>query len=357
MTVLDEENVGLRKLIANTGVTFDALSRNAGQLRALVTTGEQVFSATARQNRALAQTIQIFPTFLDESKATLGRLRTFALDTDPLVRDLRPVAHDLVPTLRATRQLAPDLKRFFVNLGPLIDASKRGLPALRDILRGAQPLLGQLGPFLSQLNPILQWIEYNQAITSNFMSAGITGIADTTTATGGGVGHYLRQFGPMGPDTVALSPTRQDFTRGNSYPYGANLSIPEMGKFLIIPNHDCNNAGGRDSPQRRARGRALGVLRGAGGARSAAGHAAGRQAGRLQQVATPRRQRGGAPRCAGRRAGSRPSRRSPSISSASSEPSGAKASIQLRWTPDTRASASGASRSSMRTSPPSAMRT
>jgi virulence factor Mce-like protein len=248
MTVLDEENVGLRKLIANTGVTFDALSRNAGQLRALVTTGEQVFSATARQNRALAQTIQIFPTFLDESKATLGRLRTFALDTDPLVRDLRPVAHDLVPTLRATRQLAPDLKRFFVNLGPLIDASKRGLPALRDILRGAQPLLGQLGPFLSQLNPILQWIEYNQAITSNFMSAGITGIADTTTATGGGVGHYLRQFGPTGPDTVALSPTRQDFTRGNSYPYGANLSIPEMGKFLIIPNHDCNNAGGETLP-------------------------------------------------------------------------------------------------------------
>jgi ABC-type transporter Mla subunit MlaD len=164
------------------------------------------------------------------------------------VRDLRPVAHDLVPTLRATRQLAPDLKRFFLNLNPLIDASKRGLPALRDILRGAQPLLGQLGPFLSQLNPILQWIEYNQAITSNFMSAGITGIGDTTTATGGGVGHYLRQFGPMGPDTVALSPTRQDFTRGNSYPYGANLSIPEMGKFLIIPNHDCNNAGGEVMP-------------------------------------------------------------------------------------------------------------
>ena len=81
MTVLDEENVGLRKLIANTGVTFDALSRNAGQLRALVTTGEQVFSATARQNRALAQTIQIFPTFLDESKATLARARSRSTPT------------------------------------------------------------------------------------------------------------------------------------------------------------------------------------------------------------------------------------------------------------------------------------
>jgi phospholipid/cholesterol/gamma-HCH transport system substrate-binding protein len=248
MTLLDQENVGLRQLISNTGVVFNALSRNEGQLRNLVTSGESVFSATARQNKALAETFRIFPTFLDESKATMARLRTFALDTDPLIRDLRPVARDLVPTLRATRKLAPDLRRFFVNLNPLIDASKRGLPALRDVLKGLDPLLVQLGPFLEQLNPILRWIEYNQPITSNFISAGITGVADTTTATGGGVGHYLRQFGPTGPDTVALSPTRQKFTRGNSYPYGANLAIPEMGKFLIIPSHDCDNAGGEVPP-------------------------------------------------------------------------------------------------------------
>jgi phospholipid/cholesterol/gamma-HCH transport system substrate-binding protein len=249
MTVLDQENVGLRQLISNTGVVFNALSRDTGQLRNLVTTGEQVFSATASQNRALAQTFQIFPTFLDESKATLARLRTFALDTDPLIKDLRPATRDLVPTLRATRKLAPDLRRFFVNLGPLIDASKRGLPALRDILNGLDPTLGQLGPFLEQLNPILQWIEYNQPITSNFFSAGITGLTDTTTAISGGTGHYLRQFGPTGPDTVALSPTRQSFVRGTSYPYGANLAIPEMGKFLIIPNHDCANAGGETLPK------------------------------------------------------------------------------------------------------------
>ena len=227
MTVLDQENVGLRELISNTGVVFNALSRDEGQLRNLVTSGESVFSATARQNKALAETFQIFPTFLDESKATMARLRTFALDTDPLIRDLR---------------------HFFVNLTPLIDASKRGLPALRDVLKGLDPLLAQLGPFLEQLNPILRWIEYNQPITSNFISAGITGVADTTTATGGGVGHYLRQFGPTGPDTVALSPTRQKFTRGNAYPYGANLAIPELGKFLIIPSHDCDNTGEGEVP-------------------------------------------------------------------------------------------------------------
>src|SRR3954454_9603033 len=244
MTVLDQESGGLRQLVSNTGVVFDPLSRNEGQRRNLVTSGEQVFSATANQNKALAETFQIFPTFLDESKATLARLRTFALATDPLVRDLRPAARDLVPTLRATRQLAPDLRSFFRNLDPLIDASQKGLPALRDILNGAGPVLTNLGAFLEQLNPILRWIEYNQPITSNFISAGITGVADTTAANGGGVGHYLRQFGPTGPDTVSLAAKRQSFARGNSYPYGANLSIPEIGQYLIIPNHACDNAGG-----------------------------------------------------------------------------------------------------------------
>jgi virulence factor Mce-like protein len=248
MTLLDQESAGLRQLISNAGVTFNAITRDEGQLRALVTTGEQVFSATARQNRALSQTFQIFPVFLDETRRTMTRLRSFAIDTDPLIRELRPVMHDLVPTLRATRQLAPDLRHLFVNLNPLIDASKRGLPALRDILNGAKPLLAQLGPFLSQLNPILVWLEYNQAITSNFISAGITGIADTTTSSSGGLGHYLRQFSPLGPDTVAMAPKRQSWTRGNAYPYGANLSIPEIGKFLIPPNHACDNASGETMP-------------------------------------------------------------------------------------------------------------
>ena len=56
-----------------------------------------------RSNDALAETIRIFPTFLDESKATLARLQTFSTDTQPLVHDLRPVARDLKPTLHDVR--------------------------------------------------------------------------------------------------------------------------------------------------------------------------------------------------------------------------------------------------------------
>ena len=59
------------------------------------------------------------------------------------MQDLRPAARDLSPTLRDVRALAPDLRTLFVNLDPLITASKTGLPALRDTLTEAKPLLGR----------------------------------------------------------------------------------------------------------------------------------------------------------------------------------------------------------------------
>ena len=88
-----------------------------------------------------------------------------------------PVAADLKPTLRSVRVLSPDLRRLFVNLGPLITASKTGLPAIRDVLQGATPLLGALGPFLEQLNPILSWLSLHQQLIADFISNGATGIA------------------------------------------------------------------------------------------------------------------------------------------------------------------------------------
>src|SRR5918992_5256155 len=159
LAVLDSQEAALQRLVKNTGVTFAALTENEQQLQNLITSSKRVFDATASRNDALAESIRIFPTFLDESKATLARLETFSTDTRPLVQDLRPVARDLGPTLRDVRRLAPDLERTFRDLDPLITASKTGLPAARETLEGAKPLLASMHPFLGQLNPILQYLE------------------------------------------------------------------------------------------------------------------------------------------------------------------------------------------------------
>src|SRR3954452_5623241 len=208
LQVLDAQQGAVTRLVKNTGVTFGALTENEQQLHNLITSASQVFQATASQQDNLAETIRIFPTFLDESKATMKRLQAFSTNTQPLVHDLIPVAQDLQPTLRDVHALAPDLRAFFRNLDPLITASRTGLPAASEIIRGLKPTLAELTPFLQQVNPILQYLEASQFQVSDFVTNGAAALADTEPSTSGGVGHYLRQLGPVGAESPSIHRAR-----------------------------------------------------------------------------------------------------------------------------------------------------
>jgi len=246
LDVLNAQSGAVGRLVRNAGIVFGAVSQDRRQLHNLIVGADQTFAATASEQTALSRAITILPTFLDETKATLAKLQTFALNTHPLIADLRPAAHDLVPTLHDVRVLALDLRRTFQKLSPLITASKTGLPALRDILEAVKPLLGNLDPFLEQLNPILQWLEYNQYGVGDFLSRGEETLAATTTPqTSQEVGHYLRQYSPLGPETLAIFPTRYPNDRGNAYQSGTGLAdSPQSAKHLIFPNFDCTPSGG-----------------------------------------------------------------------------------------------------------------
>jgi ABC-type transporter Mla subunit MlaD len=233
--------------VSNTGVVFAALTQREDQLSNLITNSERTFSATASQRDALAESFRIFPTFLDESRTTMNRLRVFSRETRPLIQDLRPAMRDLRPTVANIRALAPDLKRLFLNLDPLVRISEKGLPALRQTLRGTSPLLAKLGPFLGELNPILQYLELNQRELSNFFSAGITGVSATTKSDSGN-GHYLKQFGPSGPETLAMYQSRLPTNRGNAYVAPAQLDSRVLAIRGITPNWDCKPSGGEKDP-------------------------------------------------------------------------------------------------------------
>jgi phospholipid/cholesterol/gamma-HCH transport system substrate-binding protein len=251
LQVLDIQHTAVENLSRNGGTVFAALDRSQSALRNLITSGETVFRTTAANNNAIADTFHVFPTFLDETKQTMTRLQGFSQDTDPLIKELEPVATNLKPTLTDVRRLAPSLKSFFTNLGPLITVSETGFPAVRDVLNGATPLLGQLGPFLEQLNPILTWLGLHQQLTADFISNGAAGLAAKTTSfSGDGTGHYLRQFQPIGAETLSFAPNRDSANRGNTYPpplwladgraFSAGGSHP--GDFAL-PSWDCSNTG------------------------------------------------------------------------------------------------------------------
>lgn len=244
LQVLDVQHNAVVNLLQNGGTVFDALDKSQSALRDMITSGETTFATTAANENALAAAFARFPHFLDESKATLADLQTFAVNTDPLLRELEPVAADLGPTLHSVQQLSPYLRHFFTKLGPLITVSKTGLPALQKVLKGATPLLGSLGPFLDQLNPIIDWLSLHQQLLSDFISDGAGALGAKTTVFGGdSVGHYLRQIGPTGAETLSIYQNRDANNRGDTYPDPLWLANPRNFIENTFASWDCGNTG------------------------------------------------------------------------------------------------------------------
>jgi phospholipid/cholesterol/gamma-HCH transport system substrate-binding protein len=242
---LADQEVALRRVVRDTGRTFDAISRENGQLRGLVTNGEATFSALASRDDALAETFQILPTFLRETRATATRLQRFAENTDPLVRNLLQPATDLGPTIRDLGDLSPDLEHLFHSIHPLVDASVTGVPAAQRFLEGAEPVLASTHNFLSELNPILSYLSYSRSTVSQFLTGGASSLA------GNGVGgykrtgpgeHYLPQVAIIDGRSFGRRTSRPTWERANSYvaPNAYDRAVP----LGAIESFDCRPSGG-----------------------------------------------------------------------------------------------------------------
>jgi phospholipid/cholesterol/gamma-HCH transport system substrate-binding protein len=243
--VLDTQKQALGALVRNSGVVFGALSEREDQLRALIENSDTVFTAIQRQREDFAETWNVLPTFLTESRATYRRLERFARETRPLVRDLEPAMRDLRPTLLALRDLSPDLRRLFVNLDPLIDATRESLPAQAEVFQGLRPLLGALGPWLSEVNPTLDWLgQHSHTVSDIFANLGVATQAKTGSRDPLATGHYLRQFSVAGAETLAIHPNRLAANRGNAYINPLSLIGPDQSDRGIIAAFDCKNVSG-----------------------------------------------------------------------------------------------------------------
>lgn len=214
LAVLDRQRPEVQAVIKNTGVVLDALGGRNGELRDLITNSNTVFSTVAKRNASLQAVFRALPTFERESELTVNRLDEFARETDPLVLQLQPVARELSPTLQSLSRLAPPFRNFFVDLGPLITASYRGLPAFSQFLDDLRPALGQLDPFTRTLNPVLAFLGQNLPEIDSFFG--------NFTAAANGLGSFgsngaLRGTSPLTPEALATYPRRLAYNRANAY--------------------------------------------------------------------------------------------------------------------------------------------
>src|SRR3954451_17837849 len=237
--VLDDQHQAVRQIVRNTGIVFGALNQRKGQLRQLIVNSQRTFSATASVENALATTFEIFPTFLDESRITADRLERFAINTRPLINELKPVADKLGPTVRDATSLSPALVRLFQPLKPVIRTAPDTLPQAARFLRGARPVLKQLHPFLQELNPILSFANYDQQIVAHFIS--IAGFALNYKINGQRNTHMLPQFGIINGKSLSFAQKIPPEIRGNSYP--APNQLDRALPLGTIESFSCKNTG------------------------------------------------------------------------------------------------------------------
>jgi phospholipid/cholesterol/gamma-HCH transport system substrate-binding protein len=234
---LDTQRVAVGQLFRNGATTFRALRGREGELASLIQSSNAVFQTTATRERDIEALFRAFPTFLDESRLTLDRLKAFALNTDPLMRQLVPAAEQLSPTLISFAKLAPEAKGFFEGLKPVIERAPTGFAAGRKLFRDEfPPLLRALDPFLRNLNPILTGLNlYKHEITSFFGNITAVTNAELTVENAAGEHlHFLRTMGPLTPETVSTYQNRLAINRNSAY------SPPQWAKNLLggLPSFD-----------------------------------------------------------------------------------------------------------------------
>jgi phospholipid/cholesterol/gamma-HCH transport system substrate-binding protein len=244
---LRRQEQSLRTLVHDTGDVFAALTDHDQALAGAVVGANRTFGALASQSRALSDTFKILPTFENESRLTLDRLKPFAEDARPVFHDLRPVARDLSPTLHDVRRLAPYARKLFKNFDPLIKASSTGLPSLRNFVHELRPVMDGLDPFLANFNPLLRWLDYQAPVVGDFLSNPSSSTADFLPAQAGQNAplHLSRQMTIFTAESASIYQKRLPTNRGNGYlqPFAIGSFYPST-QAEIFPSHDCNNTFG-----------------------------------------------------------------------------------------------------------------
>lgn len=235
--VLDSQRLAVKQLFRNGATSLRALRGRQGELGQLIRNSNAVFSTTAERDRQIEALFRAFPTFQDESRLTLDRLKSFSLNADPVMKQLVPVAEQLSPTLIAFSKLAPEAKGFFEGLEPVIDRAPTGFPAVRKLFRDEfPPLLRAVDPFLRNLNPVITGLGlYKHELTATIGNlASISNAKLTEENDAGEHVHYLRAMGPFNPESLATYPTRTTTGRTNAYPQPLSMKALATG----LPSFD-----------------------------------------------------------------------------------------------------------------------
>lgn len=243
-SVLASQEGALTAVVHNTGVVFDALSERDHQLRGFISNGEKTFSALAQSSQAFAQAFRELPAFERLGTATLRSLDAFAVNTSPLLDQLRPAERELTPLVHSIKQFSPDFNNLLTGIGPLAKAAKVSTGDVKKQLDLTVPLLEAAIPFTQNFNPFLEelsrYVPELQAFFANFTAA-----SQGFSQEGGPGGprlHYLRALNTINPDTLSLYAQRQGSNRASPYRASGASRLVATGGLPVFNASTCANA-------------------------------------------------------------------------------------------------------------------
>jgi phospholipid/cholesterol/gamma-HCH transport system substrate-binding protein len=239
MRILDGQGLAVQRLIRDGGETFDALSERPGQLRELILNTEEAFETIGNRDAELIASFQALPTFLDESRLTLERLDRFAVDTDPLITQLRPSARELSGTLEATADVAPTLIRFFNGIERVANRARSGFGALRTVLDDQlPPPLRRIDSYLDELIPLVQALRrYRGEVTALLGNASAATNAFNISQQDFQQTKYIRTTSPFNPEALASLPERWTGNRTNAYVRAGGYTKLAQGLDSFLTRH------------------------------------------------------------------------------------------------------------------------
>lgn len=225
VSLLASQEGALTGVVRGTGEVFDALSERDHQFQGLIVNGERTFRAAASESQAFAQAWQLLPPFERNSQVAFKELDSFATVASPFLEEFRPAERQLSALLNATKPFAPAFNGFLTSLGPLTQAAKKGLPAVKPELELTVPVLENFRPVLHNFDPFLQftdqYIPELQAFFGNFAAATQTKAQNSNFAVNGESKgpqlHFLKTMLVLGPESLTVYSKRIGTNRANPY--------------------------------------------------------------------------------------------------------------------------------------------
>ncbi|MBW0113741.1 MlaD family protein [Pseudonocardia abyssalis] len=175
LNALADQSEDLEQLSRQTATVLAALDAREGQIAQLVTDSELLFSATAENGEHIATTMRTLPGLLDVTHDASDDLTSLSTNLGPVAADLREAAPDLSDALRQLPETSADLRGMLPSLQQVLDEAPATLDRTPQFAEGTSGFIGATDVALSDVNPMLSYMEpYGRDVSaffSNFAQA------------------------------------------------------------------------------------------------------------------------------------------------------------------------------------------